>query len=210
MPPVKMKGDGRMAKNPKKTLMRLLGYMKKYIPTLIVVLLCICITAFASTTGSAALGTLVDDYILPMVASGSTDFGPIAAFLVRIGCIFAVGIFAAWLHNFLMVGVSQGTQKTIRDEMFAKMQRLPIRYFDSNTAGNIMSRYTSDIDTLRQMVGQSIPQTASSIITLLVVSWRLLDTSWLLCLVMVVTVFCILQVTKFVVKKSGTYFIGQQ
>ena len=210
MPPVKMKGDGRMAKDPKKTLLRLLSYMKKYIPILILVFLCICINAFASTTGSAALGTLVDDYILPMVASGSTDFGPIAAFLVRIGCIFAVGVFASWLHNFLMVGVSQGTQKRIRDEMFTKMQRLPIRYFDSNTAGNIMSRYTSDIDTLRQMVGQSIPQTASSIITLAVVSWRLISTSWILCLVMVVTVFGIVQVTKFVVKKSSTYFIGQQ
>ena len=210
MPPVKMKGDGRMAKDPKKTLLRLLSYMKKYIPVLILVFLCICINAFASTTGSAALGTLVDDYILPMVASGSTDFGPIAAFLVRIGCIFGVGVFASWLHNFLMVGVSQGTQKRIRDEMFTKMQRLPIRYFDSNTAGNIMSRYTSDIDTLRQMVGQSIPQTASSIITLAVVSWRLISTSWILCLVMVVTVFGIVQVTKFVVKKSSTYFIGQQ
>ncbi|MBQ7098692.1 MAG: ABC transporter ATP-binding protein [Oscillospiraceae bacterium] len=210
MPPVKMKGDGRMAKDPKKTLLRLLGYMRRYIPILIVVFLCICITAYASTTGSAALGTLVDDYILPMVASGSTDFGPIAAFLLRIGCIFGVGILAAWLHNYLMVGVSQGTQKTIRDEMFTKMQRLPIRYFDTNTAGNIMSRYTSDIDTLRQMVGQSIPQTASSIITLAVVSWRLISTSWILCLVMVVTVFGIVQVTKFVVGKSSTYFIGQQ
>ena len=210
MPPVKMKGDGRMAKDPKKTLMRLLSYMKKYIPTLIVVLICICITAYASTTGSAALGTLVDDYILPMVASGSTDFGPIAAFLLRIGGIFALGILAAWLHNYLMVGVSQGTQKSIRDEMFTKMQRLPIRYFDTNTAGNIMSRYTSDIDTLRQMVGQSIPQTVSSVITLAVVSWRLISTSWILCLVMVVTVFGIIQVTKFVVKKSSTYFIGQQ
>ena len=145
-----------------------------------------------------------------MVASASTDFGPIAAFLVRIGCIFGVGVFASWLHNFLMVGVSQGTQKRIRDEMFTKMQRLPIRYFDSNTAGNIMSRYTSDIDTLRQMVGQSIPQTASSIITLAVVSWRLLSTSWVLCIVMVCTVFGIIQATKFVVKKSSTYFIGQQ
>ena len=210
MPPVKMKGDGRMAKDPKKTLLRLLGYMRRYIPILIVVFLCICITAYASTTGSAALGTLVDDYILPMVASGSTDFGPIAAFLLRIGCIFGVGILAVWLHNYLMVGVSQGTQKTIRDEMFTKMQRLPIRYFDTNTAGNIMSRYTSDIDTLRQMVGQSIPQTASSIITLAVVSWRLISTSWILCLVMVVTVFGIVQVTKFVVGKSSTYFIGQQ
>ena len=210
MPPVKMKGDGRMAKDPKKTILRLLGYMRRYIPILVIVLLCICMNAYASTTGSAALGTLVDDYILPMVESGSTDFEPILRFLIRIGCIFALGIFCSWLYNFLMVGVAQGTQKTIRDEMFTKMQRLPIRYFDTNTAGNIMSRYTSDIDTLRQMVSQSIPQTASSIITLLVVSWRLIDTSWILCLVMVVTVFGIVQVTKFVVKKSSTYFIGQQ
>ena len=210
MPPVKMKGDGRMAQNPKKTLTRLLGYMKKYIPVLIIVLLCICMNAFASTTGSAALGTLVDDYILPMVESGSTDFGPIADYLMQIVCIFALGIFASWLYNFLMVGVAQGTQKTIRDEMFTKMQRLPIRYFDTNTAGNIMSRYTSDIDTLRQMVSQSIPQTASSIITLAVVGYRLLRTSWILCIVMAATVFGIVQVTKFVVSKSGAYFIGQQ
>ena len=210
MPPAKMMGDGRKAKDPKKTLGRLLGYMRKYIPVLVIVLICICMNAFASTTGSAALGTLVDEYILPMVASGSTDFAPLAQFLVRIACIFALGVFCSWLYNFLMVGVAQGTQKTIRDEMFTKMQRLPIRYFDTNTAGNIMSRYTSDIDTLRQMVSQSIPQTASSIITLVVVSTRLLSTSWILCLVMVVTVFGIVQVTKFVVGKSSTYFIGQQ
>ena len=210
MPPVKMKGDGRMAKDPKKTLLRLLGYMRKYIPVLIVVLLCICVNAFASTTGSAALGTLVDEYILPMVETGSTDYAPLAQYLVKIVCIFGLGVFCSWLYNFLMVGVAQGTQKTIRDDMFTKMQRLPIRYFDTNTAGNIMSRYTSDIDTLRQMVSQSIPQTASSIITLVVVGTRLLSTSWLLCIVMVATVFGIVQVTKFVVGKSSTYFIGQQ
>ena len=210
MPPVKMKGDGRMARDPKKTLIRLLGYMKKYIPILVIVLLCICMNAYASTTGSAALGTLVDDYILPMVESGSTDFAPTARFLTKIACIFGLGIFCSWLFNFLMVGVAQGTQKTIRDEMFTKMQRLPIRYFDSNTAGNIMSRYTSDIDTLRQMVSQSIPQTASSIITLAVVGYRLLTTSWILCIVMVCTVFGIVQATKFVVAKSAAYFIGQQ
>ena len=210
MPPVKMKGDGRKARDPKKTLTRLLGYMRKYIPILVIVLLCICVNAFASTTGSAALGTLVDDYILPMVESGSTDFDPIFDFLIRIGCIFALGIFCSWLYNFLMVGVAQGTQKTIRDEMFTKMQRLPIRYFDTNTAGNIMSRYTRDIDTLRQMVSQSIPQTASSIITLVVVGTRLLSTSWILCVVMAVTVFGIINVTKFVVGKSSAYFIGQQ
>ena len=210
MPPVKMKGDGRMAKDPKKTLMRLLGYMRRYIPILVIVLLCICMNAFAATTGSAALGTLVDDYILPMVASGSQDYGPIVKFLTKIACIFGLGILCSWLFNFLMVGVAQGTQKRIRDEMFTKMQRLPVRYFDTNTAGNLMSRYTSDIDTLRQMVSQSIPQTASSIITLAVVGYRLVTTSWILSVVMVATVFGIVQATKFVVKKSSTFFIGQQ
>ncbi len=210
MPPARMRGDGRKARDPKKTLLRLLGYMKKHVPTLIVVLLCICAGAVAQTTGSAALGTLVDEYILPMVASGSQDFGPLWEFLVQIITIFAVGIFATWLQNFLMVTVAQGTQKTIRDEMFTKMQHLPIRYFDSNTAGNIMSRYTSDIDTLRQMVSQSIPQCVSSIMLLLVVSWRLITTSWILCIVMVLTVFCVVQVTGYIIKKAGGYFVGQQ
>jgi len=206
----KMSGDGRMAKNPVQTLKRLLSYMKKHIPVLVIVLLCIFMSTFAQTTGSTALGTLVDDYILPMLATGSADYGPLFRFLVEIGCIFAVGIFCAWLYNFLMVGVSQGAQKTIRDELFTKMQRLPLRYFDSNTAGNIMSRYTSDIDTLNQMLGQSIPQCASSVITLAVVLVRLVMTSPILTLVMFFTVALIVFVTKTLGGKSVKYFIGQQ
>ncbi len=210
MPPVRMHGDGRMAKNPKNTLLRLLSYMKKYIPILVIVLICIFITSYAQTAGSAGLGTLVDDYILPMVASGSTDFAPLAKFLTSIALIFAAGMVCSFLYSYLMVGVSQGTQKTIRDEMFTKMQKLPLRYFDSNTAGNIMSRYTSDIDTLRQMVSQSIPQCASSVITLAVVTWRMITTSWILTIVMVFTVAFIVHVTKYIAGKSGKYFIGQQ
>jgi len=210
MPPVKMRGDGRAAKNPSKTLARLLGYMKKYIPVLVVVLLCIFLNAYAQTQGSAALGTLVDQYILPMVASGSKDFGPLLQFLGQIALIFGIGALGAFLYNYLMVAVGQGAQKTIRDEMFTKMQRLPLRYFDTNTAGNIMSRYTSDIDTLRQMISQSIPQCASSIITLVVVSWRLVSTSWVLCLVMIFTVGLILYITKVLTGKSRRYFVGQQ
>ena len=210
MPPVRMRGDGRMAKDPKKVLLRLLSYMKQYIPVLIVVLLCILGSAIAQTTGSKSLGALVDDYILPMVETGSTDFAPLLSFLVKIGCIFAMGMVCAFLQQFLMVGVSQGTQKTIRDEMFAKMQRLPLRYFDTNTAGNIMSRYTSDIDTLRQMISQSIPQCAASLITILVVLVGMLQTSWMLTIVVIFTVMGILSVTMFIVKRSAKYFIGQQ
>ena len=210
MPPVKMRGDGRKAKNAKKTLLRLLGYLKKYAPVLVIVLVCIFLTSFAQTMGSRSLGTLVDDYILPMVASGSQDFGPLAGYLGKIAVIFSLGIVSSFLYNYLMVGVSQGTQKVIRDEMFEKMQRLPLRYFDSNTAGNIMSRYTSDIDTLRQMVSQSIPQCVSSIITLVVVTWSLIDTSWVLFIVMLFTITLIVYVTKYLAGNSGKYFIGQQ
>ena len=210
MPPVHMRGDGRMAKNPGKTLLRLLGYLTKNTPILVIVLVCIFLTSYAQTMGSAALGTLVDDYILPMVADGSTDFAPLLGFLVKIAGIFTLGILGSFLFNYLMVGVSQGAQKTIRDEMFTKMQSLPLRYFDTNTAGNIMSRYTSDIDTLRQMISQAIPQAASSIITLAVVSWRLIVTSGTLTIVMLFTVALIIYTTKVLATKSGRYFIGQQ
>ncbi len=210
MPPVRMRGDGRKAKNPKKTLLRLLGYMRKYIPILVLVLICIVVAAVAQTTGSKNIGKLVDDYILPMVASGSTDFDPLVKYLIGIACVFAAGMLASFLNQFLMVTVSQGTQKVIRDEMFTKMQRLPLRYFDSNTAGNIMSRYTSDIDTLRQMVSQSIPQTASSIITLIVVFVAMLQASWILTLVILFTVSGIFFITVTIVGKAGKYFIGQQ
>ena len=210
MPPPRFRGDGRKAKNPVKTLTRLLGYLKKHIGVLIIVMLCIVATALASTTGSTALGRLVDDFILPMVAEGSTDFQPLWDFIVQIACVFLVGMLASFFQSYLMVGVTQGVQKTIRDEMFSKMQRLPIRYFDSNTAGNIMSRYTSDIDTLRQMISQSIPQAISSIVTLVVVFVTMLTTSWILTLVTLVTVVGIAFITVTVAGKAGKYFMGQQ
>jgi len=210
MPPVKMRGDGKKAKSPKKTLLRLLGYMKQYIPSLILVLICIAVSAVASTVGSENIGNLVDEYILPMVESGSEDFGPLLQYLLGIGLVFAAGMVAAFFQQYLMVSVGQGTQKRIRDEMFAKMQRLPLRYFDSNTAGNIMSRYTSDIDTLRQMISQSIPQTASSLITITVILIAMIRTSWILTLVTMCTVAGIMLVTVTVVKKASKYFVGQQ
>ena len=183
MPPVKMRGDGRMAKNPKKTLLRLLSYLKKYTGVLSLVLMCIFMTAIASIAGSRALGTLVDDHILPMVAAGSTDFGPLVAYLARIAGVFVLGMVASFLQNYLMVGVTQGVQKTIRDETFTKMQKLPLRYFDANTAGNIMSRFTSDIDTMRQMISQSLPQSVSSVVTMVTIFIAMLAESWILTIV---------------------------
>ena len=210
MPPVKMRGDGRKAKNPKKTLLRLLSYMKRYTPTLLFVMVCIILTSVAQAQGSRALGPLVDDYILPMVASGSTDFTPLLRYLGKVACILCLGILGSFLFNYLMVGVTQGVQKTIRDELFSRMQKLPLRYFDSHAAGDIMSLYTSDIDTLRQVISQSIPQCVSSLVTLVVVLWNLIDTSWILTVVMAFTVALIVYVTKFLATKSAGFFIGQQ
>ena len=210
MPPAKMMGDGRKAKDPKKTFFRLLGYMKPYTLNLILVVICVVVTAFAQTRGSENIGHLVDDYILPMVESGSTDFAPLINYLMGIAAVFGCGMLASFLQAFLMVTVGQGTQKTIRDEMFTKMQRLPLRYFDTNTAGNIMSRYTSDIDTLRQMISQSIPQAFSSVITIIVIFIAMLRSSWILTLVTMCTVAGITFVTIKVVGSAAKYFVGQQ
>ncbi len=210
MPPVRMRGDGRKAKNPGKTLLRILSYLKNYIPHLLAVLLCIYVAAQVQTIGSENVGKLVDWYILPMVQSGSTDFSPLLRYLLQVAAIFGVGILAAFLQQFLMVPVAQGIQKRIRDDMFSKMQRLPLRYFDSNAAGNIMSRYTSDIDTLRQLISQSIPQCISSIITVVVILAAMIKASWVLTLVTLCTVAGITFVTVCVVGKAGKFFIGQQ
>ena len=210
MPPVRMRGDGRMATNPKNTLLRLLSYLKKYSLTLVVVLLCIFTTAYAQSRSSTALGKLVDDYILPMVDSGSTDFAPVLTFLLQLVVIYVLGLLGSFLQSWLMVGVAQGIQKTVRDEMFTHMQTLPLRYFDTNAAGNIMSCYTSDIDTLRQMVSQSIPQAISSIVTLLVVFVTMVNTSWMLTIVSMVTVVGVIWITKTLAGKSSKFFIGQQ
>ena len=210
MPPVRMRGDGRKASNPKKTLLRLLSYLKKYTPTLVLVLVCILLASVAQAQGSRALGPLVDDYILPMVERGSTDFSPLFGYLAKLACIFGLGILGSFLYNYLMVGVTQGVQKTIRDDLFTRMQRLPLRYFDSHPAGDIMSRYTSDIDTLRQVLSQSLPQCVSSLVTLIVVLINLIDTSWILTIVMAFTVALIIYVTKVLASKSAGYFIGQQ
>ena len=203
-------GDGRKARNPKQTFLRLLKYLLKYKLTIAMVLLCILAAALVQSRSSVMLGTLVDDYILPMVADHSTDFQPIIKFLLSMVVIFVIGIVANFLQSYLMVGVTQGIQKKIRDEMFQKMQTLPLRYFDSNTAGNIMSRYTSDIDTLRQMISQSVPQTISAAVTLVVLFITMLTESWILTLVCMITLTGVFFTTKVLAGKAGKFFVGQQ
>ena len=207
MPPVRMRGDGRKAKNPKKTISRLLSYLKQYKKTMIVVVVCIFLSAIAQAVSSSSLGTLVDDYIQPMLAGEQVN---LIGFLCLLAAIYLVGMVASFLYNYLMVRVSQGTQKTIRDQMFTHMQALPIRYFDTHPAGDIMSRYTSDIDTLRQMISQSIPQCISSVATLVVVFIAMLVTSPILTAVLLLTVSAIIFVTKVITGKSAVFFIGQQ
>ena len=210
MPPPRMRGDGRKAKNPKQTMGRLLSYLKPYTPVLILVVVCIIVTAFAQSLSSKSLQYIIDDYITPMLGQENPDFGPMIAFLGKIACVYVLGIVSAFLSNFLMVKIGQGTQKNIRDTMFTHMQRLPIRYFDSHPVGDLMSRYTSDIDTLRQMISQSIPQLISSATTLIVVFVMMLVTSPILTAVVIVTAFGIMVVTATVAKNTAKYFIGQQ
>ena len=210
MPPPRMRGDGRKAKDPKKTFLRLLGYLLQYKFHVLLVLVCIFAHALVQSRSAVMLGTLVDDYILPMVGSGSTDFGPILKFLLQMALIFLVGIGSSFLQSFLMVPVTQGIQKKVRDDLFQKMQTLPLRYFDSNTAGDIMSRYTGDIDTLRQMISMSIPQTISAVVTLVVLLVTMIRTSWMLTLVSMITIVGVFFTTKFLAGKAGKYFIGQQ
>ena len=205
-----MRGDGRMAKDPKKTLLRLLSYLKRYWLVLSLVLVCIIVSAVASIIGSTALGKLVDEFILPMVETGNSDTTALFDFITKIALVFVAGMIASFFQSYLMVGVTQGTQKYIRDEMFAKMQTLPLRYFDTNVAGNIMSRYSSDIDTLRQMISMSIPQAISSLITMVAVFTAMVTTSWILTIVTLITVMGVFYSTKYLAGKSGKYFIGQQ
>ena len=210
MPPHPPMKDPRKAKDPKKTIARLLSYLKKYRTTMIIVVICIVLSAGAMALSAASLGTLVDDYITPLLSQAEPDFGPLLKFLCVMAFIYVVGIASSFLYNYLMVEVGQGTQKVIRDEMFAHMQKLPIRYFDTHPTGDIMSRYTSDIDTLRMMLSQSVPQCISSIATLVLVFAAMLFTSPILTVILIFTVTGIVFVTTTVVGKSAGFFMGQQ
>jgi len=210
MPPAPLRGDGRKAKNPKKTMGRLLGYMKPYRTRMILVVACIMIASFAQALSSKSLGSIIDNYITPMLGQPDPNFLPLIKFLIILGSVYLLGMVSAFLYNFLMVKVGQGTQKEIRDAMFCHMQRLPIRYFDTHPVGDVMSRYTSDIDTLRQMITQTIPQFISSATTLVAVFVMMLITSPILTGIVMVTAFCIMLVTATVAKNTGKYFVGQQ
>ena len=160
-------GPRPKVENPGKVFKRILAYvMSRYKAQVIVVLCCILLAVFAQLQGVMFSQTLIDSYILPLLKAGSTDFSGLAAAILRVAVIYCVGIAAVFVQNRLMARITQGTLKDLRDEMFTHMQTLPIKYFDTHAHGDIMSVYTNDIDTLRQMISQSLPQLVNTVVTL--------------------------------------------
>ena len=208
--PNNKKGPEGMAKVNKDVVKRLMSYIGHYKLRFAAVLICIVVNALAMVFCSLYLQTLIDSYITPLLQAATPDFAPLFRSILIMGCIYAVGILACLFYNRTMVSIAQGTLKRIRDEMFEHMQTLPIRYFDTHTHGDIMSHYTNDTDTLRQMLAQSIPQMFSSLITIISVFFAMLFTSWQLTIFVLCFVFIMLQVTGRVAGKSGYYFIRQQ
>ena len=206
-----MGGPKPKVENPGKLLKRIMDEVfKHYLPHCILVLVCIIVSALANVQASLFLKTLIDDYIVPMTKQAAPDFGPLAGALVRIGCIYAIGVLAAWLNARIMVNVTQGTLRNLRVQLFTHMESLPIRYFDSHPHGDIMSVYTNDVDTLRQMISQSIPQLVSSAITIVSVFISMCLMSWQLTVVTMLMVALMLFCSKKITSMSGKYFVAQQ
>ncbi|MCI8608874.1 MAG: ABC transporter ATP-binding protein [Firmicutes bacterium] len=194
----------------KGTIKRLLSYLGEYKLRLSIVVLCILISAGAGVASSLFIQNLIDDYILPMLLEASPVFTPLLQAIGKIGCVFLAGILATFFFTRTMAIVSQGTLKLIRDEMFEHMQTLPIRYFDSRSHGDLMSHYTNDADTLRQMLSQSLPQLFSSVVSMVAVLFSMIHLSvWLTLVVLAFTVMMLVVVKK-VAGRSGGYFMKQQ
>lgn len=198
------------SKNAGKTSKRLLSYVFKYKGRLVVVLISILASALTGVASSLFLQTLIDDYIEPLLLEAVPNFAGLFSAIIFMAGIYIVGVVATLLYNRLMVTVAQGVLKDIRDEMFEHMQSLPIRYFDTHSHGDVMSRYTNDTDTLRQMISQSLPQVFASLITIVSVFFAMLATSLWLTLLVVIFVSFMLFVTGKIASKSAKYFIRQQ
>ena len=193
------------------TAKRLLSYvLKGYKFRFFLVLVCILVSAAASVSASLFLGSLIDDYIAPLLLTDQPVFSGLLHTLILMGCLYLAGALCTLAYNRIMVTISQGVQKEIRDELFVHMQTLPIRYFDTHAHGDVMSVYTNDVDTLRQMFSQSIPQMFASLVTIVVVFLAMLVTNPLLTAVVVLCVCGMLLVTRSIAGRSGKYFMRQQ
>lgn len=198
-------------KNPGKLLMRLLKYlMKSYGIHLVVVAVCIFASVLANVQGTMFMKNLIDDYIVPMLGAEAPDFTPLLHAILKVGAFYAIGIFSTFAYNRIMVYVTQGTLHKLRVDLFTHMEKLPVKYFDTHAHGDIMSVYTNDIDTLRQMISQSMPQLLSSIITIVSVMISMIILSVPLTLVTLVMVGIMLAATQKLAGASGKYFLSQQ
>ncbi len=203
-----MKGAG--ARDSKKTMKRLMSYLMKYKFSLMAMFVFIIFSSLAGVVGNMFLQTLIDDYITPLMTEENPVFTGLLRALGIMALVYLLGIFSTWFCNFTMVKVSQGIQKKIRDEMFEHMQTLPVQYFDTHTHGEIMSHYTNDTDTLRQMISQSIPQMFSSAITIVAVFSAMCVTSLWMTGFVILTIIGMMAVTAFIGGRSGKYFVEQQ
>lgn len=198
-------------KNPGKLFARLMGFIfKKYLPACIIVVICIFVSVLANVQGIMFTKNLIDDYIVPLLKTGSPDYGPLLAAMGRVAIFYGIGVISTFAYSKIMIYVSQGTIKNLRVELFSHMQDLPIRYFDSHAHGDIMSIYTNDIDTLRQLISQSLPQILNSAITVVSVFVSMVILNIPLTILTIVMVIVTTVVTKKFAGFSSRYFLAQQ
>ena len=209
MPP-RPHGNVSMKSVNKKTIFRLLSYFKNYKFAVTLVMICLVLTALSNVVGMTFLQTIVDDYVTPLLKVDNPDFSGLAGVVLQMAAVFGVGVVASLFQGVFMARVAQGVQKKIRDDMFYHMQRLPIKYYDTHTFGDVMSYYTNDVDTLRQMLSQSIPQTVSSLVTILAVFVAMVVTSPILTLFVLLCLVLMLQAVKKIGGNSAKFFIAQQ
>lgn len=205
------RGPKPKIKNPGKLFARLMGFIfKKYLPACIIVVICIFVSVLANVQGTMFTKKLIDDYIVPLLKTGSPDYGPLLAAMGRVAVFYGIGVISTFAYSKIMIYVSQGTIKNLRVELFSHMQDLPIRYFDSHAHGDIMSIYTNDIDTLRQLISQSLPQILNSAITVVSVFVSMVILNIPLTVLTIVMVIVTTVVTKKFAGFSSRYFLAQQ
>lgn len=205
------RGPKPKIKNPGKLFARLMGFIfKKYLPACIIVVICIFVSVLANVQGTMFTKNLIDDYIVPLLKTGNPDYGPLLAAMGRVAVFYGIGVISTFAYSKIMIYVSQGTIKNLRVELFSHMQDLPIRYFDSHAHGDIMSIYTNDIDTLRQLISQSLPQILNSAITVVSVFVSMVILNIPLTMLTIVMVIVTTVVTKKFAGFSSRYFLAQQ
>ncbi len=205
------KKSGDRVNTTTKLINRIIRYMLHYYKyPFLLVIICILTTAIATVVAATFPETLVDDYITPMLRNGSDDFSGLASDLIRLACVMGTGVIAAFAYNRIMVNVSQGTMRRLRDDLFRRMEALPIKYFDTHAHGDIMSVYTNDVDTLRQLLSQSIPQIINSVITMAATLITMIILNPALTVISILTATVMLLVTSNFSKLSGKYYIRQQ